>query len=208
MDASTVSAFADSVTAVAAVGAAVVAAVGLATWRDQLKGRTQYDLARRMLKNVYRLREAVRSARSPMILGGEFQAAAEEEEGEGDTEQARRSNTDEYENAIAAVYDQRWKRVAEIKSDLEADAFEAEALWGSEQSNEAFQSLRDFHGTLFAVMTEHVMRLRGDIHAPDAERGREIRRRLLGGGEEDELGDQLDEAIANVEDFLRPHLEL
>lgn len=205
MDASTVSALADSITAVAAAGGAVVAAMGLATWREQLKGRTQYDLARRMLEKTYRLREAIRSARNPVILGGEFHAAAEEET---DGEETHPGATDEYNDAIAAVYDQRWKHVAEIKSDLEADAFEAEALWGSEETDEALEPLRDFHGRFFAVMNEHVMRLRGGIHAPNAERGREIRRRFLGGGEEDELGDQLDEAIVQIEDFLRPHLEL
>lgn len=206
MSAATISAVADVLTAVGALGATVVAGLGLVTWRKQLKGRTEYDLARRMLKKTYRLREAVRSARSPMILGGEFQAATDE--GEADVEPVRPGATDEYDDALAAVYDRRWKLVTEITSDLEADVFEAEALWGSEQTNEALQPLRDFHGTLFAVMSEHVMRLRGDIHAPDAERGREIRRRLLGTGEEDELGGQLDEAIESVEEFLRPHLEL
>lgn len=133
-------------------------------------------------------------------------AATEEEETDG--EGGGRDTTDEHDHAIAAVYDRRWKRVAEVKTDLEADAFEAEALWGSEQTDEALEPLRGFYGRLFAVMSEHVMRLRGGIHAPDAERGREIRRRLLGAGEEDELGDQLDEAIESVEEFLRPHLEL
>lgn len=206
MDASSISAVANSLTALAAVGAATVAALGLATWREQLKGRTQYDLARRMLRKTYRLREAVRAARSPMIFGGEMAVAAQETE-EGQVEMWQGA-LDEKDDAVAAVYDRRWKRVAEIKSDLETDAFEAEALWGSEQTDEALKPLRDFHGTLFALMGEHVMRLRGGIHAPDAERGRAIRRRFLGGSEEDDLGNELDEAIKSVEEFLRPHLEL
>lgn len=68
MSASTVSAVADVLTALGALAAAAVAGLGLATWREQLKGRTEYDLARRMLKKTYRLREAVRAARSPLIF--------------------------------------------------------------------------------------------------------------------------------------------
>lgn len=205
MDPSTISAVADSVTAVAAAGTALVAYLGLTTWRDQLEGRTHYDLARRMLKKTYRLREAVRAARSPMILGGEM-AAAVDEEGVG--EEGNRGLAADDDEAVAAVYDQRWKRVADVRSDLETDVFEAEALWGTEETDEALQPLRDFLGTLFALMSEHVMRLRGGIHAADAGRGQEVRRRLLGAGEEDELEDEMDSAIGRIEEFLRPHLEL
>lgn len=204
MDPSTISAVADSATGVAALGTALVAYLGLTTWRDQLDGRTRYDLARRMLKKTYRLREAIRAARSPMILGGEMAAAVDEE---GVREEGTRGLGADDE-AIAAVYDQRWKRVADVRSDLEADALEAEALWGSEETDEALQPLRGFLGTLFALMSEHVMRLRGGIHAADAERGQKVRRQLLGAGEQDELGDEMDSAIGSVEEFLRPHLKL
>lgn len=204
MDPSTVSAIADSVTAGAALAASIVAGMGLVTWRKQLKGRTEYDLARRMLKKTYRLREAVRAARSPMILGGEF-AAASDANGDEDQQPSRSAPDDE---AIAAVYDQRWKRVAKVRADLEMEVFEAEALWGTQETETALQPLRGFLGRLFAVMSEHVMRLRGGVHAADDERGIETRRRLLGGGEEDKLGDHMEAAIEKVEEFLRPHLEL
>lgn len=112
------------------------------------------------------------------------------------------------DETIAAVYDERWKRVADVRSDLEADVLEAEALWGSEETEEALQPLRNFLGTLRALLGEHVMRLRGGIHAADAQRGQEVRRRLLGAGEEDELENEMDLAIGRIEEFLRPHLEL
>jgi hypothetical protein len=55
----------DVLTAIAAVGAASIGLLGLATWRKQLKGRTEYELARRLLVAVYRIRNAVSYLRNP-----------------------------------------------------------------------------------------------------------------------------------------------
>jgi hypothetical protein len=44
-----ISALSDAITATAAASAAVIAFRGVSTWRDELHGRTQYDLARRIL---------------------------------------------------------------------------------------------------------------------------------------------------------------
>jgi hypothetical protein len=43
--------------------AAVVALLGLRTWKKQLKGRTDYELARRLLKSAYAVRDALQIVR-------------------------------------------------------------------------------------------------------------------------------------------------
>ena len=67
----------DALTGLAAVAGVIVASIGLGTWRAQLKGRTEYDLARRLLEATFDVRNMIREARSPMVPGGEVEAAAE-----------------------------------------------------------------------------------------------------------------------------------
>src|SRR3990170_7831809 len=58
-----------------AIALTIIAYAGLRTWRSQLKGKTEYELARRVLHRVYGIREAVREVRKPYIGASEEKAA-------------------------------------------------------------------------------------------------------------------------------------
>ena len=45
----------DIVTALSALTAAIITVIGLSTWKKQLKIKTEYDLAQRLLKSVYKI---------------------------------------------------------------------------------------------------------------------------------------------------------
>lgn len=110
----------DVVVALAAAFAALVAWRGLRTWREEVRGRTDYDLARRTLVLVYRVREGVRLVRNPFMHGYE---SAERERGEHESpDQANRLNE-------AFAYERRWKSVSEAMVELEAALLEAETHW-------------------------------------------------------------------------------
>lgn len=64
----------DVITASAAVTAAVVAVKGLRAWKKQLRGKTDYELARRCLKAVYRVRDGIRMVRNPLQSSEEIAA--------------------------------------------------------------------------------------------------------------------------------------
>ena len=53
---------------IAAIIGVVVAFVGLRTWRKQLKGNTEYELARRFLHSVYRTYANLFTNRSLSLL--------------------------------------------------------------------------------------------------------------------------------------------
>ena len=55
----------DALTALAAVGAVVIGGLGLSTWRRQLKGHAEYELARRVLRALYTARDNLFHVRSP-----------------------------------------------------------------------------------------------------------------------------------------------
>ncbi|OQY20711.1 MAG: hypothetical protein B6I35_10155, partial [Anaerolineaceae bacterium 4572_32.2] len=72
----------DVVTILAALVAATVAIMGLRTWRKQLRGKTEYELARRLLRSVYRVRDAIRIVRNPFISSAETVQSMREAESE------------------------------------------------------------------------------------------------------------------------------
>ena len=47
--------------------ASFVAIKGLRTWQRQLKGNSEYDLARKLLVSAYKLRDAIEGFRAPFI---------------------------------------------------------------------------------------------------------------------------------------------
>src|SRR4051812_35656253 len=61
----------DVATIAGACVAIYVALHGLSTWRRQLVGNAQHELARRLLRSAYKIRDGLMALRNPMITGGE-----------------------------------------------------------------------------------------------------------------------------------------
>jgi len=116
------------VVTIAALTTAGVAVYGLATWRRQLKGQTEFDLARRLLRAVYRVRDELRSVRHPFMSGAEMAAAAENANGD----KTKSASTNMHTELQAAAYSKRWSLVQAAMSDLTVEILEAEVLWGKE----------------------------------------------------------------------------
>src|SRR5258706_15365169 len=115
------SALKEVVVTAAAVTGAIVALLGLNAWRRQLSGKTEYDVALRFLRAVYKLRDAVGLVRSPFMSAGEMAHAVKE------TDPSRPSEGSPLE-ATAAAYELRWKSIMEAMSDIQLVELEAEVL--------------------------------------------------------------------------------
>ena len=116
----------DIVTAGAALTAAVIAVLGLQAWKRQLRGKTDYELARRFLRAVYSVRDSIRALRNPVQNTEEIVAAFKDST---NTPQ-NAVNADDSFKIEVGVYHLRWKRVNEAMSDLQVEMLEAEVSWG------------------------------------------------------------------------------
>lgn len=67
-DCNAINTIANAVIAVSALLGAFVAGLGLKTWRNELHGRTEYDLAKRILTNVYLVRNEIQQIRNIFSL--------------------------------------------------------------------------------------------------------------------------------------------
>lgn len=181
------------ITAFATVAGLVLAVMGFSTWRDQLRGRTDYELARRYLRAAYKVRDSIRFVRNPFISVEESNAALKEV-GLQNNESANR-NTDR--DTERAVYAWRWKEVKEAVSDLKVELLEAEVSWGKE----AIDAQRDLHACMIKIFVAVKSYL-----GPSELREREDRNLIYDSGEDDEFNKSLNLAVEKIEKYLAPHL--
>lgn len=179
------SALADTLTAIATTAGILIAAIGLTTWRKQLRGTTEYELAKRLLLQVYRLRDALQYTRSPFLNVGE---AGEVPEGM---------------SWEIAAYNHRWDTVREATSKLSAVALECEVVWGSDIDN-LTQELRSHIFTLSNAVDAFV-RAKEDPSFRD-DFTREMRDILYSRGSSDPYEIKLKEKILAFEEYVKPHL--
>ena len=100
----------------------------LDTSKKKMKGKLDYDIARKYLKEVLHLRDAVKNVRNPFIPIDEMRVALEKNGFKGD----------EYEDKVKvnrSVYSLRWNNVQEAWTSFEEILVEAEVSWGNEAVN-------------------------------------------------------------------------
>ncbi|MEO1572323.1 MAG: hypothetical protein AAFU51_13805 [Bacteroidota bacterium] len=197
----------DIVTGIVAIGGLTVAALGLQAWRRQLRGRTQYDLARRTLRATYKVRNEIQSVRHPGISSGEFKVAREEAGIEENPQVVGSSIEDN-----VAVYQRRMNRLGEAWSDLELEITEAEVLWGKEIS-EAVKPLRSCTISLNASLRTYfrLMRAEERRRKVDRKRWEEADKIIYWTSDdpsEDSFTGSVSLAVEKVEEYLKPYLKI
>ena len=176
----------DLITAIAAAGGLIVAILGLSTWRKQLHGTYEYDLARRLMLEVYQLRDALRSTRNPFLSASEAD--------EDDTE-------DTWE---VSTYSKRWESVREVINQFKITSLEAEVVWddATKQLNKNMDRLiRELYGALnaFARMKKN------KSFAEDFYKNYDDI--IYDKGDSDRYNTSLNEVVKGYENALKPHLK-
>jgi len=177
----------DSLLAAAAVVGAFVAIAGLRTWKKQLKIQSEYELSRRLLQGVLRIRDALQSVRNPIVP-----LAFEEKR---------------------SAYEERLSRVQSALRQVEPDFLEAEVLWG-EAVVEAISTLRQVYGKLIARVNEYLWVKNPNPEVwQTVDRNPERLRRLEEfvfdiGRDDDPYRNELQEAVRRFESIVRPRLTL
>jgi hypothetical protein len=183
-----------------------VALAGLSTWKRQLKGQTDHDLARRLLVILYRYREAIRGVRHPAMFIHEHPEPPEI--------QRARMNQDQIRHyGERQAYQNRWNKVQDHRLELDADLLEAEALWGGELRNEIFPGLFSLEWELFTAV-RHNLEMRdpdGSQDVKEAIRKISNRREEMevlydSLNKEDDFSQKIAAAIAKIENYLKPKL--
>lgn len=188
-----------------AVYAATVATKGLTTWNRQLKGGVEYDLARRILKCTYRLREAFKGVRNPVMFPNEMPTVPEDVARPLSVEQKRHYGR-------AAAYQNRLQKVVDVRDELRTELLEAEALWGDDILSK-FSALFSLQNELFTTVHSYVtacdpdenLELRRACEAAHA-KNRHILYHTYSDEKSDRFHVEVKAAIEIIENFVKPHL--
>jgi len=181
----------DAITAISAIIIVSLAIYGIREWRRQIKGKTNYEIARRYLKASLNLRNAILYVRNPFIPAIEMQTALKEHGFKSE------EYTDNVKTNIA-VYSRRWKKVQEAWTDLEAELLDAEVSLGADAVNVSsplIALVKELFAALQMYIDGHRQKIKDELiynqGSPD---------------NPDEFSKKITDAIEKIKEFLKPHL--
>jgi hypothetical protein len=192
----------DVIVACAAAVTAFMAVVGINRWRDELKGKAEFEVARTLIRASYKLRDEIAIARSPLVRPAEFPSAYWA---------SKQHSPEEEAQAWAHVYNNRWEPVAEAQRAFEAASLEAEALWGSQIRDRA-EALRMCAHDLWVGMETVIDNARsgGENFESNREWAKQVRAVVSASSSatDNALSNRITAAVRAIEDDIRPHLKL
>ena len=185
--------------AFAAVGGFVIALLGLRTWRKELKGKTEYDLARRILATTYKIRNAIQSVRNPFMPPSEYSGT-----------ESGKNEKDAQDQGIAEAYQKRWNFVNEGLIELDVVTLEAEAIWGPEIL-EDMKPLKECSKELFINIKHYLLIRQSEVYREQMlkEKSEKIEKIIYSGNspDDDEFYRSLLDAVKKIEERVKPHLQ-
>ena len=174
-----------------------IARSGLKTWKRQLAGKEEYDVAKRLLGASLHVRDAMQVARDPFIPSGETYFALEKI---GITDDPIK--VPEYDRR-RSVYGLRMRAVRECISDLKSVLTEAEVLWGIE-CRSSFDNLFESYYELSRAVTKFINQTIDGRNQPSPERIKNVELIVYegtNGAENDEFAHRVVNAIEEARAF-------
>ncbi len=172
-----------------AIGALVISTRGLRTWKNQLRGTSDYQLAKAHLTALFHVRDQIRRVRSPV----QWTEQTELEEGETHSEKHLRE--------LAAYYDKVLQSLNEQLVTFHVHTLEAEALWGKEIA-ERVGKLNKCVNKLKTTISFDLMARKENFGHKTAQDRLDV---LYESGQ-DEFSKEISAAIDCIEEFVRTKL--
>jgi hypothetical protein len=183
----------------AALYAAYIAKQGLNTWKNQLKGSVEYDLARRLLWTTYRLRDEIQNVRNSFIYTMPKSKAL----ATLDATTALQDTAD-----FSHEYRLQFDKVVSVRAEIAADRLHAEVLWGDEIQT-TYEPLDTIWFTLYSAIQNNIAFLNAKTPIDNFDEKYEQykeREKIQFSGIDQKFDDELSEIIKSIETYLKPHL--
>lgn len=186
-----------------AASAAVFAYLGISEWRKELKGKAEYQLAKDVLKSVYKVREAFKHVRCPIIYQYEYPEEMRSSDG-------HLEGKHDYEGNMY-VYQKRWEVMEVSFKELEEHHLAAQVEWGPEFQNVIIK-LRACRVELMTAIQRMLARKKNPRNGAltsveERTEERSVLEEIGSDSKPDEFTSQINEAINEFEKWLRPHIK-
>jgi len=182
--------------ALSGTAATLFAFLGLTAWRKEIKGKSEYEKAKKVLKAVYKVYRAFVYVRNPAIFQYEYPKEM--------TESWGHLKEEFYYEGECYVYDNRWKILTEAFLELEEQNLDAQVEWGTE-FQEIIVPLRKCKGKLLNAIQNILETKKKNSQAPMCDIMAE--RAILYYEKDDKFTIEINKAIKLFENKLRPHIK-
>ncbi len=191
-----------------AIAVYAAAKFGFDTWRIQKLAERNRDQAEMILHAAYNARRALRYVRSPWMGGGERVAAEDKLTADHPDWKVNTIEEKQSRLVMAQAYYMRIEGYRNERSNLEDCLPMARAMFGEELEDAVDKLLHQFH-----IVQTYADAYVDDYNGTDRDFTVRIRRALFSTGnrregEENEINDAIESAIATIEGTCLPHLKL
>ena len=193
----------DILVGLSAIFLSIIAFLGLNTWRKEIKGKSEYQLAKNVLKSVYNVRDAFNHVRNPGIFQYEYP---------DDMCDSLGHLKKEFDYAgTSYVYEKRWEKLIEAFKELEEHHLNAQVEWGSEFQRKIIK-IRKCKTDLMITIQQMLLRRKNpneskQIIPEEASKERSILYLSGDDTQQNEFTLQIREAINEFEEWLRPYIQ-
>ena len=193
---------ADSLVGISAVAVAIIAYLGLKTWKKELIGKTELEVAQDLLEAVFRMRDSIRDCRASEI---DFMSEFPEP-----NKNSTCSKEEDIINCLFYTYENRFQKILEGIPELKVAAREAEVLWGAPINKKVAKfndCIDELKGALREVFVIHLRTLneKGEKEIPDNIR-QIISDETNSVKAKNQFTERINAAVADIEKTIRPHL--
>ncbi|MCR9313326.1 hypothetical protein [Vibrio alginolyticus] len=175
------------------VGALIIGTFGLFTWRRQLRGTSEYELAKKAVFKTYEVQQALQAVRNPML----YLSKEEVEVGRRLEEEQR-------------IYNERMTLLYEKWAELQTIRLETKAIW-SDSAHNCFNEIQQRIGDLRGAIWLHFW-MKGAYAGPGAivdnnpERVIENDKVVYFVSDDDEFSQKIFKLVEKVELFFGPKI--
>lgn len=190
----------DILLGIAAIVTAGLAWKGLNRWSAELKGKSEFEVARNLIRATYKLRDAIQSCRNPLM------SIYKDPEGGRDNPVTSSTKQEQEAEALAYAYNNRMQPVWDALRELDLHTLEAEVLWGKEIRLHT-DKLRHSANRLFIALQDYIpdKASGGNYLKQDEAYAKQIRNTVFASGE-NTFSTEITSVITEIETIVRPHL--
>lgn len=185
----------DIITFIFTVIGLVIAGLGLATWKKQIKGSKEFDTAYNLHYSILKLREAIKHVRNPMIWPSESRRAVEFSKNKYPDKSAEEIE----KNSHSFVYEMRWEKIIAVSTEMESHLLAAEVIWGSE----ILTLIKPLNQKIVELNIDLQQYFQPDLRTKDLAKIREIVYDGSSPVEKDNFSKKVDEIIDEITNYIK-----
>ena len=183
----------DVISIIGTLGALIIGGLGLFTWSRQLKGTSEYELAKKAVLSTYEVQQALQSVRNPIL----YLSKEEVEAGRRLQEEQR-------------IYEDRLNHLNEKWAELQTIRLETKVIW-SDKAHNIFNGLQERIGEVRGAIWLHFW-MKGAYAGPgttidnNRERVIENDKVVYFSSENDDFSKLISESVRSIENFFSPKI--